>query len=121
MVIYMDSNNTDNSNNFSQDVSYELCGYHFVWNSEKYQINIQKHNIAFEEAASVILDPFTEYYSDDDHLDDEDRFIAIGYSGKLRLLVVCHCLRDNDSTFRLISARKATNVEREAYESGDST
>jgi len=106
--------------NSDLDVSYELSGYHFIWNIKKHQVNCQKHNITFEEAATVIVDPYTEYYADDEHSDDEDRFIAIGYSGKLRLLVVCHCLRDNDSTFRLISARKATNVERESYENGDS-
>jgi len=105
--------------NTTLDVSYELSGFHFVWNSEKYQQNYQKHNITFEEAATVIVDPYTEYYIDDEHSDDEDRFIAIGYSGRLRLLVVCHCLRDNDSIFRLISARKATNAERESYEGGD--
>ena len=100
--------------NTTLDVSYEFNGYHFVWNSEKYQINYQKHNITFEEAATVIVDPYTEYYADDEHVEDDDRFIAIGYSGRLRLLVVCHCLRNNDSTFRLISARKATNTERES-------
>jgi uncharacterized DUF497 family protein len=113
--------NITDTGNIELDITYELGGYHFIWNSQKYQINYQKHNIAFEEAASVIIDPYTEYYVDDEHLDDEDRFIAIGYSGKLRLLVVCHCLRDDDSTFRLISARKATNAERESYENGDST
>jgi uncharacterized DUF497 family protein len=105
--------------NPAPDVSYDFSGYHFVWSSEKYKQNYQKHNLTFEEAATVIVDPYTEYYVDDEHSDDEDRFIAIGYSGKLRLLVVCHCLRDNDSTFRLFSARKATNIERESYENGD--
>jgi len=112
--------NINDTESSELDVSYELSGYHFIWNSEKYQINCQKHNITFEEAATVIVDPYTEYYADDEHSDDEDRFIAVGYSGKLRLLVVCHCLRDNDSTFRLISARKATSIERESYENGDS-
>jgi len=112
--------NMNDTESSELDVSYELSGYHFIWNSEKYQINCQKHNITFEEAATVIVDPYTEYYTDDEHSDDEDRFIAVGYSGKLRLLVVCHCLRDNDSTFRLISARKATSIERESYENGDS-
>ena len=111
--------NINDTESSELDVSYELSGYHFIWNSEKYQINCQKHNITFEEAATVIVDPYTEYYTDDEHSDDEDRFIAVGYSGKLRLLVVCHCLRDNDSTFRLISARKATSIERESYENGD--
>ena len=116
----MSNENMTDTENSELDVSYDFNGYHFIWNSEKYQINVQKHNIRFEEAATVIADPYTDYYADDEHTDDEDRFIAIGYSGKLRLLVVCHCLRDNDSTYRLISARKATNAERESYEGGDS-
>jgi len=115
----MFNNNSKENENIVFDVSYELNGYHFIWNSEKYQVNYQKHNITFEEAATVMIDPYTEYYVDDEHSDDEDRFIAIGYSGKLRLLVVCHCLRNNDLTFRVISARKATNAERESYENGD--
>ena len=117
----MDIDSLKDSDRSVPDVTYEFNGVRFVWNSEKYQLNYQKHNITFEEAATVIVDPYTEYYADDEHSEDEDRFIAIGYSGKLRLLVVCHCLRDNDSTYRLISARKATNTERESYEGGDPT
>jgi hypothetical protein len=104
-----------------QDVTYELNGFKFVWDSDKYQFNLQKHNITFEEAATVIVDPYTEYYADEEHSDDEDRFIAVGYSEKLRLLVVCHCLRGNNSIYRLFSARKASNTERKSYESGDTT
>ena len=109
----------ENSNSSSHNVTYEFSGTHFVWDSEKYQLNIQKHSISFEEAATVIVDPHTEFYADDEHSDDEDRFIAIGYSEKLRLLVVCHCMRRSDSVYRLISARKASNAERELYENGD--
>ena len=75
--------NIIDSENSELDILFEFNGYHFVWNSEKYQINYQKHNITFEEAATVIIDPYTEFYTDDEHSDDEDRFIAIGYSGNL--------------------------------------
>jgi len=53
---------------------------------------------------------------DSDHSDDEDRFIMMGVSFRLRILVVCHCYRENDSEIRIISARKATKNERQQYE-----
>ena len=97
------------------DVSYELSGYHFVWNSEKYRLNCQKHNVTFEEAATLFLDDDTEYLEDKEHSDYEERFIAIGFSESDSILTVCHCLRDNDSVIRIFSARKATKQERKKF------
>lgn len=53
---------------------------------------------------------------DPDHSEDEDRFILLGMSAVLRILVVCHCYRENDEKIRIISARKATKKESAAYE-----
>ncbi len=55
---------------------------------------------------------------DPDHSDDEERFIILGLSASARILVVCHCYRENDSVIRLISARKATRKESGQYKEG---
>jgi uncharacterized DUF497 family protein len=54
--------------------------------------------------------------ADPDSSDEEDRFLLLGYSERPKLLVVCHCYRENDSIIRIISARKATRPEKSTYE-----
>ena len=107
--------NMNDTESSELDVSYELSGYHFIWNSEKYQTNCQKHKITFEEAATLFLDDDTEYLEDKEHSDYEERFIAIGFSESDSILTVCHCLRDNDLVIRIFSARKATKQERKKF------
>ena len=86
------------------------------WHDEKKNAsNKKKHDITFDEAKTVFTDQFARLISDPDHSDDEDRFILLGTSIHSRLLVVCHCVRMNDSV-RIISARKADKQEREIYE-----
>ena len=86
-----------------------------IWEEAKNQDNIKKHNISFEEDQTVFYDPDGKLISDPDHSIEEDRFIILGLSKKLHLLVVCHCYRENDETIRLISARKATKTETKYY------
>ena len=74
-----------------------------------------KHKVSFEEAQTVLYDPNGKIISDPDHSIEEDRFIILGLSSKLRLLVVCHCYKENDETIRLFSARKATKTETNFY------
>jgi len=88
----------------------------YQWDPDKEAINIQKHGISFIEAETVFDDVNALYKPDIDHSYDEERFIIIGYSSELRLLIVCHCYRENDAIVRIISARKATNFERNEYE-----
>ena len=72
---------------------------------------------SFEEAQSVFLDPNARLIADPDHSDTEDRFILLGMSETLRILVVCHCYRDDENALiRIISARKATKQETKSYE-----
>ncbi len=87
----------------------------YEWDETKNQNNIIKHGVSFEEAASVFLDEEALIISDEDHSDKEDRFVLIGFSYKVRLLVVCHCYRENESIIRIISARKANLKERKEY------
>jgi uncharacterized protein len=88
----------------------------FVWDEEKSRRNLRKHGVAFEEAQTVFLDEQAKLYFDPDHSSDEDRFILLGLSFRLRILVVCHCHRESEEVVRIISARKATRSERASYE-----
>jgi uncharacterized DUF497 family protein len=86
-----------------------------VWDEDKNRENIKKHNISFEEARTVFYDPKGKLIHDPDHSDEEDRFIILGLSKALNLLVVCHCYRDNDEVIRIITARRATKNEETSY------
>ena len=88
----------------------------FEWDDAKNRSNIKKHGISFEEAQTVFLDDYAIRFYDPDHSEDDDRFIMLGLSFKLRILVVCHCFKDSDRTIRIISARKATRAEAKHYE-----
>lgn len=98
------------------DVHYELNGQRFVWDKDKYDDNVAKHDgVTFEEAAVVLLRDDTKFYLDDEHSQDEERFLAIGFGSIMRLLVVCHCMRENDEVIRIISARKAERSEQSLF------
>ena len=87
----------------------------FEWDEQKNLVNITKHQVSFSEAQTVFSDINARVITDPDHSDDEDRFIILGISSKLRVLVVCHCYRKNDEVIRIISARKATKNEVNNY------
>ena len=87
----------------------------FEWHSTKSAVNAKKHGISFDEAKSVFSDENAKLISDPDHSDDEDRFLLLGISVRLRNLVVCHCYRGDDNIIRIISARKATTSESKIY------
>lgn len=87
----------------------------FEWDPAKAAANLKKHGIDFVEAKSVFADERAKIIPDPDHSQDEDRFILLGLSLNLRLLVVCHCYREKGNTIRIISARKATKPEARQY------
>jgi uncharacterized protein len=87
----------------------------FEWDERKSRENKRKHGVSFEEAQTVFLDEKAMRYYDPDHSEDEDRFIMLGMSIRLRVLVVCHCFRSDDKIIRIISARKANSREAAAY------
>lgn len=89
---------------------------HFVWDGSKASANRKKHKVSFEEAQTVFDDPNALRIYDPDHSKEEDRFLLLGLSSVLRILVVCHCYRESDEQIRIISARKATRTETSAYE-----
>ena len=90
----------------------------FAWDDNKNKVNIRKHRISFEEAQSVFFDENAKIIHDPDHSDAEDRFIILGLSKLLKLLVVCHCYKESDDIVRIISARKATKKESLKYGDG---
>jgi hypothetical protein len=92
-----------------------MSALHFEWDDEKAAANVRKHGISFEEAKSVFRDERAKLINDPDHSDDEDRFVLLGLSETLRLLVVCHCYRAENHVIRIISARKATTKESKSY------
>ena len=87
----------------------------FEWDEDKNRENIKKHGVSFQEAQTIFLDENAMRFFDPDHSQDEDRFIMLGMSFKLRVLVVCHCHRKNDTVIRIISARKADKHESMGY------
>jgi uncharacterized protein len=93
-------------------------GLRFEWDSRKNRTNQRKHGVSFEEAETVFLDDNALLIDDPDHSDEEDRFVLLGLSSMLRLLVVCHCYRTGGDVIRIISARKADPSERALYAEG---
>ena len=87
----------------------------FEWDPRKSGSNKAKHGISFEEARTVFLDENARIIPDDEHSDEEDRFLLMGLSIELRVIVVCHCYRESDYVIRIISARRATATERQQY------
>ena len=86
----------------------------YEWNLIKERLNVAKHGVDFEEAKSVFADEFALVLFDEDHSNDEERFLILGMSQKERILLVVHYYREND-TIRIISSRKATKNETKQY------
>lgn len=87
----------------------------FEWDTRKAAANLRKHGVSFEDAQSVFSDERARLIDDPDHSADEDRFLLLGLSSNMRLLVVAHCYRRGGKTIRIISARKATREEQRYY------
>lgn len=87
----------------------------FDWDPKKAEANLRKHGVSFDEARSVFFDEYALLIDDPDHSEDEDRFILLGLSLSLRILVVVHCYRAEGKAIRIISARKADAEERSFY------
>lgn len=89
---------------------------HFEWDETKAKVNLKKHGVNFEDAKSVFLDDNAKLIPDPDCSSEEERFVLLGYSSSLKVLVVCHCYRAEGRVIRIISARKATRKEMQIYE-----
>lgn len=104
----------DNNDNCTYTVCTEIG--EFQWNAAKSNANLAKHGVSFEEAITAFDDIAALYITDTAHSESEQRYLVIGMSKKLNLLVVSHCIRGDDDIIRIISARKAEKVEINIYE-----
>jgi uncharacterized DUF497 family protein len=90
----------------------------FEWNREKARSNLRKHGVSFDEARSVFYDEFAIQFDGMDGSPQEERFLMLGLSNNLHILMVCHCERHSGESIRIISARKATKKESKFYTGG---
>ena len=92
--------------------------YNFEWDPRKAHDNQDKHDVSFDEAATVFRDSKALSIFDPDHSESEDRWMTMGISEKGRLLIVIHTFREESEdavTIRIISTRKATKQETKTY------
>jgi len=92
-----------------------MSALRFEWDNRKASINLKKHGVSFAEARTVFFDERARLIDDPDHSGDEERFVLLGLSSSLRLLLVCHCYRSEGNVIRIISARKAVQKESKFY------
>ena len=92
-----------------------MVALRFEWDEQKEKANIRKHGVSFNEARTVFYDEYAIQFFDPDHSETEGRFILLGISLKLRILIVCHCFRESETVIRIISARKADGDEGKEY------
>lgn len=88
----------------------------FEWDERKDAENRRKHGVPFMEARTVFLDEDALLVPDLSHSGEEDRFVLLGLSARLRVLIVVHCYRSREAIIRIISARRANTLERAQYE-----
>jgi uncharacterized DUF497 family protein len=91
----------------------------FGWSEAKNRQNQQKHGVSFEEARTVFYDEDAVEFFDDEHSENEHRFLLLGLSSRLRVLMICHCFREEGDMVRIVSAWKATPRERKFYPGGN--
>jgi hypothetical protein len=92
-----------------------MNGLSFEWDEPKSVTNKKKHGVSFEEAKTAFFDENALLIHDPEHSEEEDRFILLGLSAKLRILVVCHAYRKSAQIIRIISARIASRQEQKRY------
>jgi len=87
----------------------------FEWDENKNRANQRKHKVSFDEAKTVFYDENARLIPDPDHSENEERFIIMGMSSNLHMLVVVHCYKENNEVIRIISARKVTRNEQKYH------
>ena len=87
----------------------------FEWDLKKAAANEKKHGVSFDEARTVFFDENAKLIDDPDHSGEEDRFVLLRLSSSLKVMLVCHCYREEGNFIRIISARKASTHESKQY------
>ena len=93
-----------------------MTDLNFTWDENKNRLSQNQHKVSFEEAKTMFFDEHARLISDPDHSEVEERFILLGFSVQLRILVVSHCYREPENTIRIISARPANRYEQQQYQ-----
>ena len=92
-----------------------MADLRFSWDERKAASNKEKHGVSFDEATGVFFDERALLLEDDDPQKPEERFLLLGLSASLRVLVVCHCETEDGQEIRIISARRANRAEQKQY------
>ncbi len=87
----------------------------FEWDAKKASANLKKHGVSFDEARTVFFDENAKLIDDPDHSEDEERFVLLGLSSSLKVVLVCHCYREQGNVIRIISAQEASAYESKQY------
>jgi uncharacterized DUF497 family protein len=95
--------------------SVVMSNIRFEWDPRKASANEKKHGISFAEARTVFFDENAKLIDDPGHSSDEERFVLLGLSSSLKVVLVCHCYREQGNVIRIISARKASTHESKQY------
>ena len=93
--------------------------FDFDWDANKARANLGKHGVSFRLATSVFRDPLALTIFDEEHSDDEERWVTLGCAQSGQVLVVVHTsesISDTELHIRIISARKADRQELHNYE-----
>ena len=93
--------------------------YTFEWDPVKASDNLKKHRVGFDRAAEIILDPLTVSIPDEEHSEDEERWVSIGKDRRGSVLILIHTFLEvsaEECRVRIISARKANKRETMQYE-----
>ena len=93
-----------------------MASVRFEWDPRKAAANLAKHGISFEEAETAFYDDYASILDDPDHSEEEERFLLLGMSAAIRVLLVVHGVHEAGAVIRLVSARKATRSERAQYD-----
>ncbi|MBI5248052.1 MAG: BrnT family toxin [Desulfomonile tiedjei] len=103
------------------EVAYSVEGYVFVWDSEKADLNLEKHGISFEQACDVFFDVFYRMYPDT--CEYEERWNIIGRSHCAHTIhpLCVVAVEKGEEAWRIVSARLASRSERRRYEEDDDT
>ena len=89
----------------------------FEWDPHKNELNRKKHGISIEEPQTIFYDEYAILFDDPDHSEEEDRFLILGFTQRVKLCIVSPCYRGEDEVIRLMSARRATKTESAFYTS----
>ena len=86
----------------------------FEWDEVKAESNFIKHGFSFQECKSAFLDKNGMHFYDEEHSENEDRYLLLSKNRDGIIAVISYTIREDK--YRIISCRKANKMERKIYE-----